>query len=62
MLIFLKRVLYGLVSFIFSDNRKAVGYVWNLMGFVTKLAQGVSLYLDFHNLISSQLGYMSSFL
>ncbi|KAJ3733329.1 hypothetical protein DFJ43DRAFT_995462 [Lentinula guzmanii] len=26
---------------IFSDNRKAVGYAWNLMGFVAKLAQGV---------------------
>lgn len=25
----------------FSDNRKAVGYAWNLMGFVAKLAQGV---------------------
>ncbi len=28
---------------IFSDNKKAVGYAWNLMGFVAKLAQGVSL-------------------
>lgn len=27
---------------IFSDNKKAVGYAWNLMGFVAKLAQGVS--------------------
>lgn len=27
---------------IFSDNRKAVGYAWNLMGFVAKLSQGVS--------------------
>jgi hypothetical protein len=27
---------------VFSDNRKAVGYAWNLMGFVAKLAQGVS--------------------
>jgi len=26
---------------IFSDNKKAVGYAWNLMGFVVKLAQGV---------------------
>ncbi|KAJ6525276.1 hypothetical protein DFH09DRAFT_1188758 [Mycena vulgaris] len=26
---------------VFSDNRKAVGYAWNLMGFVAKLAQGV---------------------
>ncbi|KAF9473434.1 hypothetical protein BDN70DRAFT_867382 [Pholiota conissans] len=26
---------------IFSDNKKAVGYAWNLMGFVAKLAQGV---------------------
>ena len=26
---------------IFSDNRKAIGYAWNLMGFVAKLAQGV---------------------
>jgi len=25
----------------FSDNNKAVGYAWNLMGFVAKLAQGV---------------------
>lgn len=28
---------------IFSDNKKAVGYAWNLMGFVAKLAQGVSI-------------------
>ena len=28
---------------IFSDNKKAVGYAWNLMGFVAKLAQGVSM-------------------
>ncbi|KAJ7147142.1 hypothetical protein C8R43DRAFT_1012117 [Mycena crocata] len=27
---------------VFSDNRKAVGYAWNLMGFVAKLAQGVN--------------------
>jgi hypothetical protein len=27
---------------IFSDNKKAVGYAWNMMGFVAKLAQGVS--------------------
>jgi len=26
----------------FSDNNKAIGYAWNLMGFVAKLAQGVS--------------------
>lgn len=31
---------------IFSDNKKAVGYAWNLMGFVAKLAQGVS-YISF---------------
>ncbi|KAJ7625379.1 hypothetical protein DFH06DRAFT_1229364 [Mycena polygramma] len=31
---------------VFSDNRKAVGYAWNLMGFVAKLAQGVSLHRD----------------
>ena len=28
---------------IFSDNKKAVGYAWNLMGFVAKLAQGVRI-------------------
>ncbi|KAG6835911.1 hypothetical protein H0H93_013451, partial [Arthromyces matolae] len=28
---------------IFSDNKKAIGYAWNLMGFVAKLAQGYSL-------------------
>ncbi|KAJ4481960.1 hypothetical protein J3R30DRAFT_3286103 [Lentinula aciculospora] len=27
---------------IFSDNKKAVGYAWNLMGFVAKLAQGAN--------------------
>ncbi|KAF8968960.1 hypothetical protein BDZ97DRAFT_1797210 [Flammula alnicola] len=27
---------------IFSDNKKAVGYAWNLMGFVAKLAHGVN--------------------
>ncbi len=27
---------------VFSDNKKAVGYAWNLLGFITKLAQGVS--------------------
>ncbi|KAF9453101.1 hypothetical protein P691DRAFT_659182, partial [Macrolepiota fuliginosa MF-IS2] len=32
---------------IFSDNKKAVGYAWNLMGFVAKLAQGVS-FLGIH--------------
>ncbi|KAG6810785.1 hypothetical protein H0H92_010352 [Tricholoma furcatifolium] len=26
---------------IFSDNKKAIGYAWNLMGFVAKLAQGM---------------------
>jgi hypothetical protein len=25
----------------FSDNKKAVGYAWNLMGLVAELAQGV---------------------
>ncbi|KDR82363.1 hypothetical protein GALMADRAFT_57068 [Galerina marginata CBS 339.88] len=33
---------------IFSDNKKAVGYAWNLMGFVAKLAQGV--YREAHRL------------
>ena len=28
---------------IFSDNRKALGYAWNLLGFVAKLVQGVRL-------------------
>ena len=32
---------------IFSDNKKAVGYAWNLMGFVAKLAQGVSTFYLF---------------
>jgi hypothetical protein len=32
---------------IFSDNKKAVGYAWNLMGFVAKLAQGVSYRMIF---------------
>ncbi|KAJ7928078.1 hypothetical protein B0H13DRAFT_2265321 [Mycena leptocephala] len=31
---------------VFSDNRKAVGYAWNLMGFVAKLAQGLGLHRD----------------
>ncbi|KAF8073426.1 hypothetical protein FPV67DRAFT_1477758 [Lyophyllum atratum] len=31
---------------IFSDNKKAVGYAWNLMGFVAKLAQGLGLHRD----------------
>ncbi|KIM35921.1 hypothetical protein M413DRAFT_32151 [Hebeloma cylindrosporum] len=31
---------------IFSDNRKAIGYAWNLMGFVAKLAQGLGLHRD----------------
>jgi hypothetical protein len=38
---------------IFSDNKKAVGYAWNLMGFVAKLAQGVShleLYISWEHL------------
>ncbi len=26
---------------VFSDNKKAVGYAWNLLGFIAKLAQGV---------------------
>ncbi|KAG6889881.1 hypothetical protein C0995_013855 [Termitomyces sp. Mi166 len=29
---------------IFSDNKKAIGYAWNLMGFVAKLAQGLGLH------------------
>lgn len=32
---------------IFSDNNKAIGYAWNLMGFVAKLAQGVGLSYTF---------------
>ncbi|KAJ7021588.1 hypothetical protein C8F04DRAFT_1140272 [Mycena alexandri] len=31
---------------VFSDNRKAVGYAWNLMGFVAKLAQGLGLHRE----------------
>ncbi|KAH9480181.1 hypothetical protein JR316_0006779 [Psilocybe cubensis] len=31
---------------IFSDNKKAVGYAWNLMGFVAKLAQGLGLHKE----------------
>ncbi|KAF5369123.1 hypothetical protein D9615_010426 [Tricholomella constricta] len=31
---------------VFSDNKKAVGYAWNLMGFVAKLAQGLGLHRD----------------
>ncbi|KAK7056963.1 hypothetical protein VNI00_002681 [Paramarasmius palmivorus] len=31
---------------IFSDNKKAVGYAWNLMGFVAKLAQGLGLHRE----------------
>ena len=43
---------------IFSDNKKAVGYAWNLMGFVAKLAQGVgtirsSCGFDFANVLIS---------
>ncbi|KAK7469361.1 hypothetical protein VKT23_003837 [Stygiomarasmius scandens] len=30
----------------FSDNNKAVGYAWNLMGFVAKLAQGLGLHRE----------------
>ncbi|KAG5652814.1 hypothetical protein H0H81_003530 [Sphagnurus paluster] len=30
----------------FSDNKKAVGYAWNLMGFTAKLAQGLGLHRD----------------
>ncbi|KAF9049458.1 hypothetical protein BDZ89DRAFT_1032938 [Hymenopellis radicata] len=36
-------VYYHLV---FSDNKKAVGYAWNLLGFITKLAQGLGLHRD----------------
>lgn len=36
---------------IFSDNNKAIGYAWNLMGFVAKLAQGVR---EFHLLGGSR--------
>jgi hypothetical protein len=41
---------------IFSDNKKAVGYAWNLMGFVAKLAQGVCTmlcHLDFIDAVPS---------
>ncbi|KAJ2931854.1 hypothetical protein H1R20_g5236, partial [Candolleomyces eurysporus] len=31
---------------IFSDNNKAIGYAWNLMGFVAKLAQGLGLHRE----------------
>ncbi|KAG5644900.1 hypothetical protein DXG03_007452 [Asterophora parasitica] len=31
---------------VFSDKKKAVGYAWNLMGFVAKLAQGLGLHRD----------------
>lgn len=31
---------------IFSDSKKSVGYAWNLMGLVTKLAQGLGLHRD----------------
>ncbi|KAF7314467.1 4Fe-4S ferredoxin-type domain-containing protein [Mycena kentingensis (nom. inval.)] len=31
---------------VFSDNRKAVGYAWNLMGFVAKLSQGLGLHRE----------------
>ncbi|KAF9561089.1 hypothetical protein CPC08DRAFT_664768 [Agrocybe pediades] len=31
---------------IFSDNKKAIGYAWNLMGFVAKLAQGLGLHKE----------------
>ncbi|KAF9071212.1 hypothetical protein BDP27DRAFT_1419250 [Rhodocollybia butyracea] len=34
---------------IFSDNKKAVGYAWNLMGFVAKLAQGLGLHREGRN-------------
>lgn len=41
--IFLKKKFFMIwYHLIFSDNKKAVGYAWNLMGFVAKLAQGVS--------------------
>jgi hypothetical protein len=42
---------------IFSDNKKAVGYAWNLMGFVAKLAQGVCGV--FCQLIPISLTYLS---
>jgi hypothetical protein len=42
---------------IFSDNKKAVGYAWNLMGFVAKLAQGVCGI--FCKLIPISLTYLS---
>ncbi|KIY68324.1 hypothetical protein CYLTODRAFT_395596 [Cylindrobasidium torrendii FP15055 ss-10] len=29
---------------VFSDNKKAVGYAWNLLGFVIKMAQGLGLH------------------
>ncbi|KIY45194.1 hypothetical protein FISHEDRAFT_49804 [Fistulina hepatica ATCC 64428] len=31
---------------IFSDNKKAVGYAWNLLGFVAKLTQGLNSLTD----------------
>ncbi|KAK0464414.1 uncharacterized protein EV420DRAFT_1627400 [Desarmillaria tabescens] len=31
---------------VFSDNKKAVGYAWNLLGFIAKLAQGLGLHRD----------------
>lgn len=31
---------------IFSDNRKALGYAWNLLGFVAKLVQGLGLHRE----------------
>ena len=49
---------------IFSDNKKAVGYAWNLMGFVAKLAQGVrntcTLISDFaHPIFSDRFAYVA---
>lgn len=46
---------------IFSDNKKAVGYAWNLMGFVAKLAQGVS-HLDFYLYILGTFSFKIIFL
>ena len=44
---------------IFSDNKKAVGYAWNLMGFVAKLAQGVSSlsYSDIYIYYEAEVSY-----
>jgi hypothetical protein len=50
---------------IFSDNRKAIGYAWNLMGFVAKLAQGVccsALMFLMSSSISASSAFVCSFL